>query len=214
MFIVIEGCDGAGTTTQTQLLWEALRERKLPCAKTAEPSTGPIGSLIRQVLSRRVGLVRNHKLEPLTDETLAALFAADRLDHLANEVESDLKWRTVICDRYLHSTLAYQCKPGDYQWALDLNAKARVPDVTFYVRVDAATAIARVQSRGERPDIMDGGDKIRATVERYDAAMGELIKRGHHIVAVDGSAPAKQVHATILAQVIKMQEGLRLLTST
>src|SRR5688500_15875611 len=83
-FIVLEGLDGAGTTTQLGRLAEALRARGQRVHTTCEPSTGPIGALIRQALTGRLGLPGGRG--PLDDATLALLFAADRTDHLAAEI--------------------------------------------------------------------------------------------------------------------------------
>ena len=76
--IVLEGVDGAGTTTQAERLREAFVRRGLPAHVTAQPSQGPVGMLIRQVLSGR--LVQNGA-KPPSWATMALLFAADRQDH-------------------------------------------------------------------------------------------------------------------------------------
>src|SRR4051794_7439187 len=98
-FIVFEGLDGAGTTTQAQRLVEALRAAGLPAHFTREPSDGPIGTLLRQALTRRLTLPEGRRLTP---ETLALLFAADRMDHLAAEIEAQQARGTwIVCDRYV-----------------------------------------------------------------------------------------------------------------
>jgi dTMP kinase len=83
-FVVIEGLDGAGTTTQARLLGERLRAEGRAVHVTAEPSGGPVGALIRQVLQHRVNGGAGGGFDAAG---LALLFAADRLDHLAAEVE-------------------------------------------------------------------------------------------------------------------------------
>src|SRR4051794_39709628 len=106
-FIVIEGLDGAGTTTQTERLATRLREEGHRVLTTREPSDGPVGMLLRQALTGRLTLPGAHA--PLADETLALLFAADRTDHLASRVEPALgRGEVVLCDRYVLSSLAYQ----------------------------------------------------------------------------------------------------------
>src|SRR5438552_7626627 len=99
--MVIEGIDGAGTTTQTRLLTDWLRGRGLAAHRTREPSDGPIGRLIREILGQPPGA--------MTGGPMALLFAADRLDHLAREIEPALaRGEQVLCDRYYHSSFAYQ----------------------------------------------------------------------------------------------------------
>ena len=82
--IVLEGVDGAGTTTQLERVAATLRDEGRRVLATRQPSDGPIGTLLRQALTRRLGLPEGRG--PLTPETLALLFAADRTDHLAATV--------------------------------------------------------------------------------------------------------------------------------
>src|SRR5690349_10994916 len=97
-FLVLEGLDGAGTTTQLECLSRALRQRGATVCATREPSDGPVGVMLRQALTGRLGLKGG---APLSHETLALLFAADRMDHLQAEVLPALeRGETVICDRY------------------------------------------------------------------------------------------------------------------
>src|SRR6185503_20411145 len=104
--IVLEGVDGAGTTTQVRLLAERLRARGSRVHTTAEPSSGPIGKLLRRALSGRLTDGDAPDAARPSWQTLALLFAADRLDHLAREVEPELAaGAIVLCDRYDHSTL-------------------------------------------------------------------------------------------------------------
>src|SRR5262245_48963099 len=108
-FIVIEGVDGSGSTTHTKLLSKALKKRGFRVHITCEPTTGPIGALIRQVLQKRITSPGEAGPQSLGWSTMALLFAADRLDHLDSEVIPSLRtgeW--VISDRYDLSSLAYQ----------------------------------------------------------------------------------------------------------
>jgi dTMP kinase len=112
-FIVIEGVDGAGTTTQTGLLVQALRGRGLPVRSTREPSDGPIGTMLRQILTGRIVVPGMSGTRPPTWTTMALLFAADRLDHLEAEVVPNLMdGVTVVSDRYDLSSIAYQSVSG------------------------------------------------------------------------------------------------------
>src|SRR6218665_1791663 len=97
-FVVIEGVDGAGTTTQSHRLLRALSERGVEVHMTREPSTGPIGTLLRQALTHRLVTPGGHAMRW---ETMALLFAADRTDHVQVEIEPALRQgKFVVCDRY------------------------------------------------------------------------------------------------------------------
>src|SRR5215472_4321878 len=105
-FVVIEGIDGAGTTTQVGRLVDRLRKSEIDARGTREPSDGPVGTLIRQVLAGRV-VVPGGRAPGWA--TMALLFAADRVDHVEAEIEPALaKGSVIVSDRYDASSLAYQ----------------------------------------------------------------------------------------------------------
>lgn len=168
LFIVLEGVDGAGTTTQTALLCEGLRP-SVPVQATREPSTGPIGALLRQAINGR--WVTPSAAGPLAPGwvTQALLFAADRQDHLEAEVLPLLRGGvTVISDRYYHSSVAYQSlvagrAPDAIPWIRELNKHARKPDLTFVLDVPAHVAEQRRRSRGGRELFDDDELQLRLT---------------------------------------------------
>ena len=136
-FIVLEGIDGSGTTTQGHDLTNHLRGRRKQTVYTREPSTGPVGMLIRLALTGRLkgyvqnGVVQNNKdsgvemSTELSSSTMALLFAADRADHIEAEIKPNLnKGRTVIADRYLMSSIAYQGLTFDTKWLLQIKRKS------------------------------------------------------------------------------------------
>ena len=88
LFIVLEGPDGAGISTQTGLLHASLVQRGIRAIATKEPTIGPIGSVIRQALTHRLVAPA---AEPLSDDIMALLYTADRLDHIRVEVEPRLR---------------------------------------------------------------------------------------------------------------------------
>jgi dTMP kinase len=118
--VVLEGLDGAGTTTQGRLLADALRADGRTVHLTAEPSGGPIGVLVRQVLKRRIV---GRDGAPFDPAALALLFAADRLDHAAVEIAPKLAAGVdVVSDRFTLSSLAYQgLDLGDMDWVEAVN---------------------------------------------------------------------------------------------
>lgn len=203
-FIAIEGIDGAGTTTQAARLAAALRKRGLPVRTTHEPTDGPVGALIRQVLNGRVVVGGPAGSTSLAWSTLALLFAADRLDHLQAEIVPNLMdGVTVITDRYDASSIAYQgVVSGDAavtDWIRAINARARRPDLTIILDVSPDTATERRRLRGNAPDLFEEDELQRrlagfyATIERY--------LPGDRVLHLDGNGDPEAVHAGVLAAV-------------
>ena len=192
-FIVLEGIDGSGTTTQAARLVASLRASGHAVVATREPSDGPIGVVLRQALTRR--------LAGLSDRALALLFAADRLDHLASVVEPALaEGKVVVSDRYVLSSLAYQGMRMPLGWVETLNAAARPADLTLYLEVDPRTAARRRQGRGGTEELFDADEVQRAVARAY----GRVVRkhtRAQRVVRVDGRAAADEVAREILARV-------------
>ena len=199
-FIVIEGIDGSGTTTQCSILADRLSEKGLASHVTREPSDGPVGVLIRQILTGRVVVPGRHGARPPGWATMAALFAADRLDHLESEVIPNLTdGVNVICDRYDHSSVAYQTVSSDggegvAEWVLELNRHARRPDLTVVLDVDPLAAAKRRDTRSGNPELYEVGE-MQAELARFYAKIDELFPDDNirHIDAngdIDGVAEA------------------------
>lgn len=189
-FVVLEGLDGAGTTTQCERLGAWLSERGLAHLLTREPSTGPVGRLIRQTLRAEPGAPDR--------ATLPWMFAADRADHLAREVGPALGvGRVVVSDRYVPSSLAYQSTewPFDLVWAL--NASFPVPDLTVFVDVPPEVGLGRVAARGGEREIYEERGRLEAVASRYSEALARLRARGDRVEVVDGTAPPGEVEAAV-----------------
>jgi dTMP kinase len=192
-FIVLEGIDGSGTTTQAARLVASLREAGHAVVGTREPSDGPIGVVLRQALTRR--------LVGVSDRVLALLFAADRLDHLASVVEPALaEGKVVVSDRYVLSSLAYQGMRMPLAWVEALNAAARPADLTLYLDVDARTAARRRHGRGGTDELFDADEVQRAVARAY----GRVVRKHAHaqrVMRVDGRATPDEVAREILSMV-------------
>lgn len=189
LFIVLEGIDGAGTTTQARMLCRWLGSLGQPVHPTAEPSGGPIGTLLRQALGGRV-LGRDG--ERLCPETIATLFAADRFDHLRTEIEPALRrGMHVVCDRYDHSSLAYQGLENDPRWVSTLNAAARRPDLVLFLDVDPAVAARRRAGRGLTPELYEF-DELQVRIAAAYRDM-ERWRPADPVVRVDGNASVREV---------------------
>ncbi len=201
-FIVLEGLDGAGTTTQAARLAGRLREEGCRVVLTREPSDGPVGALIRQALTGRLSL--SSAQDPLGPPTLALLFAADRLDHLSATVEPALRGGSVVVsDRYVLSSLAYQGVSLPLPWLEALNGRARRPDLTFYLEVGLGTAAARRRARGGPRELFDAAEVQRRVSARYAQVLRRRARRDR-VVRVDGNRPADVVASDIFARVRRM----------
>jgi dTMP kinase len=169
-FVVLEGIDGAGTTTQAARLTDRLRSLRMPVRATREPSDGPVGTLIRQVLTGR--LVSPGGRAPGW-ATMALLFAADRMDHVDAEIEPFLaSGGVVISDRYDASSLGYQSimsgsRQSALPWIRDINRHAPRPDLTVVLDLSAEIAAARRHARGEAAQLYEQNEMQRALVEFY-----------------------------------------------
>ncbi|NVM44548.1 MAG: dTMP kinase [Candidatus Lokiarchaeota archaeon] len=141
IFIVLDGIDGSGTSTHSKLLAGFLSLKGLKTYSTQEPSNSDIGKLLRTYL-------KNDKIPASTD---ALLFAADRVLHYNNDIKEKLeKGYTVISDRYLESSIAYQSSQSEnisVEWVLDLNKFAGKPDLTIILDIDPKMSLARKQHK-------------------------------------------------------------------
>jgi dTMP kinase len=178
--IVLEGIDGAGTTTQARVLAE-----RLGAHLTCEPSTGPVGKLLRAMLGGEHA--------PVDATTMSLLFAADRADHLNREVEPALaRGQVVVSDRWYHSSLAYQGTGEERAWIRQLNRRARTPDLTIYLEVDPEVAATRRASRDESEELFDAIETQRRVAAGYRAVV-ELLSPTEPIVVLDGERPMDEL---------------------
>ncbi len=194
-FVVIEGIDGAGTTTQSALLAARLRKSGLLVRTTREPSDGPIGTLIRQVLTGRV--VVPGGLAPGW-ATMALLFAADRMDHVESEIEPFIAGGGIIVsDRYDASSLAYQSVVSGrssseaVEWIRALNSHALRPDLTIVIDLPADVAAVRRESRGEAAQLYEQHEVQRALAAFYTDLPKHMPK--DRVVMLDGQGTIDQV---------------------
>jgi dTMP kinase len=203
IFVVLEGIDGSGTTTQLPRLVAHLQGRGRRAVATREPSAGPVGQLLRQILT---GQHRNPGGDPVDGRAMALLFAADRRDHLKREIEPALAAGTdVVSDRYLLSSLAYQAEEAERDWVAGLARDVRRPDLTLLLEVPVAVAGARRRAAGR-------------DVERYDAdAVQERVAANYHrlatadpasVVALDGARSVDDVAGAVARAVDAVVESV------
>ena len=203
--IVFEGVDGSGTTTQAELLRARFARVGLPAHVTAQPSSGPVGTLIRQVLSRRLVSIGG---KAPGWATMSLLFAADRQDQQENEIEPNLREGVnVICDRYVHSSVIYQGLSATGKdvrgWIHEVNRHIRKPDVVFYMRVAAAEALKRRAARNGRMEIFDDTDFQATLVSEYDRI--EEFFPGSRIITIDASGTMEEIADEVWTVVEEMR---------
>ena len=177
-FICIEGLDGCGKTTQAKLLVKKLWKSH-NAVYTAEPSRGKIGAFIRK--SYLYGEKR------LSSTVEALLFAADRLEHVENEVLLALRQgRQVVCDRYVYSSLAYQGAAGlSLQWIEKVNEHALCPDLAIFIDVDPNIVMERLKPRRSVMETLETQQKVRDIYLKF-------VKKGE-LARIDGDKPKKDV---------------------
>ena len=198
-FIVLEGLDGAGTTTQAERLAAALRAEGHSVLTTREPSDGPIGTLIRQALTGR--LVLPGGAGPLASETLALRYAADRTDHLKAKVLPALEaGQIVISDRYVLSSLAYQGASLSMAWVEAANGYAVPPDLTLFVHVSPAVAAKRRAARGGAAELFEEDALQRRIARQYEEAIRRREPQ-EKIVRIDGEQSVEAVTDAALAEI-------------
>jgi dTMP kinase len=206
-FIVLEGIDGAGTTTQCERLGAALSSQGLPVLVTREPTPGPVGSLLRLALTHRLVVPGAHGSRPPGWKTMALLFAADRLDHLDAEVVPNLMdGVNVISDRYDLSSLAYQAaasETGDASeaiaWITTLNKHARRPDLTIVLDVSGAIAEKRRRHRSSASELYETRELQARLAGIYKHA--ERLVPNDKLVHIDGERSPEQVAADVVQAV-------------
>jgi dTMP kinase len=186
-FYVLEGLDGAGTTTQLRMAGESVPG----LWTTFEPTDSPVGTLLRRILHQEVDAVPG---------TIARLFAADRFEHLegAEGIRERLsRGEKVLCDRYLFSSLAYQGTEFNFDAVWALNKDFPLPEVLFFVDVPVHETQRRLVDRSleERYDGRSFQDQLRAGYERaFQACSGH----GMEIVRLDGTLSAEQISSSII----------------
>ncbi|MCW4018558.1 MAG: dTMP kinase [Candidatus Bathyarchaeota archaeon] len=168
VFIVIEGIDGSGKTTQAKLLATKLK-KSYDTVFTAEPSNGKIGKFIR---SR---ILYSEPRPPTSVEAL--LFAADRIEHTNNEVLPALeRGQVVVSDRYLYSSLAYQGSTGlSLNWIENINKHAVKPDLALFIDVDPETVLKRLKRKKSVMENLETQRKVREVYLGY-VTNGALIR--------------------------------------
>ncbi len=192
-FIVIEGLDGSGSSTQIFRVADFLKENGKKIHITKEPTNNLIGGLIRGQLSG------DWKSSP---ECLQLLFAADRAHHLEKEIIPLLKKGiTVISDRYFFSTVAFgSAEIKDRKWLININDRFIFPDLTILIKVSPEICIKRMRESRFRVELFEERKKLEKTWKGYE----KLAKEFDNIKIVDGEKSIQEISYEILNLIEKM----------
>ena len=195
-FIALEGIDGSGKSTQIRRLAERLTEQGVACHATREPTGRPVGTLIRQALTGQT---------PLDPRVIAALYAADRIDHLVNGEDGLLslveRGVTVVTDRYYFSSYAYHSVDMDMDWVIGANSVSAGllrPTLTVFLDVPVELAMERIRRGRDRVELFEREDRLRKTRALYFEAF-ERLKKAETVAVVDGSGTEDEVAQRVWA---------------
>lgn len=179
-FIVFEGIDGAGTSTQIKKLVERDNNRFIA---TAEPTGNETGKFLRRMLVGEFSV---------DEKTNAYLFAADRCEHIFGKggvKELCDSGKTVVSDRYFFSSMAYQSVSCGEELPKLLNSPFHLPEYLFYFVINPEVSLGRVNARGEHKEIYETIEKQKKIAAQYEKVISEYEKNasetGMKIIRID-----------------------------
>ncbi len=194
VFIVLDGPDGSGTTFHAEKLSERLRKERRDVLLAAEPTSGVIGGLLRSLL---------HGGSLPSPDAMQLLFCADRANHLASEILPALReGKTIVCDRYVPSTIAYGRALGlDAAWLHDVNKIFIQPDVLIFTLPPFEVCLERIQRR-EHQDAYERRDFQK----KVYAAYVTMAEENPAIITVDTSGEKEAVADELFVALQKRQK--------
>ena len=200
-FIVIEGIDGSGKSTQISLLAKKLTEDGRKVYTTAEPTISLTGGMLRDALR---GVTQHTTCE------IAAMFLLDRIAHNVNPVNGIEKFLAsgvdVICDRYYYSSLAYQGSETDFDWVLDMNINCpeiRKPDLCIFLDLDPEQCFDRISKNRLVKEIYEETERLERYRKRYFEIF-DMLKFTDNIAIIDTAKDINTVAAEVYAKVSEL----------
>ncbi|MBQ7321572.1 MAG: dTMP kinase [Clostridia bacterium] len=197
-FIVFEGIDGAGKTTQISLLEAKLRAEGRRVMVTAEPTVSVTGGLLRDALG---GISKRSACE------MAAMFVLDRIFHNVNPVTGIEKMLSegidVICDRYYYSSLAYQGSETDFEWVAGMNLNCpeiRRPDCCIFLDLTPEQSLARIRAGRVSREIYEEESRLQAVRDKFYHVF-DLLRDRDTVRVIDASGTVEEVAARVAAAV-------------
>lgn len=201
LFIALEGIDGSGKSTQVKLLTEILAKAGHKVYNTFEPTDSDIGKLIRNIFA--------HKTEA-DHRTIAALFLADRLQHLLNKTDGLIKkieeGYTVITDRYYFSSYAYHSVHMPMEWVIEINkpcAELLRPDLTVYIDVSPQESMNRINKARETVELYETLENLTNVRNKYYEAFDLLISQ-EHLFITDGNRLPNLISKDIADRILQI----------
>lgn len=201
LFFAFEGIDGSGKSTQIGYLLQKLREQGYRCHETREPTDGPIGSVVHQMMTGRM------EADP---RVISSLFAADRLDHLTNSVNGLCKaidrGVTVVTDRYYFSSYAYNGVDMDMNWVMECNrlsAEILRPTLNIFLDIPVEVALERISKNRLHRELYEKEERLKAVRENYFCAF-EKTKATERVAIIDANAPTEVVAQRVWEAVEKV----------
>ncbi len=190
-FIIIEGLDGSGQTTQVKLLAEFLGKKGFSVLTTKEPTLdSAAGKSIREVLDKK------KKISP---KKLQELFAQDRKVHLNGLIMPNLKkGKIVISDRYFFSSFAYGSLKNPLSFLLKINDKFLLPDLIYFINTKPKTCVLRIKKRGKNETLFEKIDKLQKVHQNYK----KILKIFKNVIIINGEKSIKEVHRRIIKTII------------
>ena len=199
-FIVFEGIDGSGKSTQVRMLTDRLNSININSYPTMEPTDSPIGSMIHQIMTGRM---------KTDNKVIASLFVADRLDHLLNDVNGILKkiddGITVVSDRYYFSSYAYHSVDMPMDWVIQANSQSSEllkPTVTIFIDVDPDVAIDRISKNRSQMELFEKKSRLVEVRNKYFEAFDKL-RDDENILIIDGNKDPEAVSKNVWKYVHK-----------
>lgn len=190
-FIVFDGLDGSGQTTQAGLLRDLLQNKGFKVVLTKEPTLdSEVGKKIRQALNKAI------KVAP---GSLQELFVQDRQEHLENLVVPALReGKVVISDRYFFSTFAYGASGGiDLDWLIKINSEFLLPDLTIILKASPEVCLSRIEKRGEGIKLFEKLEKLKKAWQTYEVLPG----RFENVYMINGEKSIEEVSAEVTSLV-------------
>lgn len=198
ILIVLEGIDGAGKSTQAEILMNRLHERGYDVVYFREPSDGKWGQEIKKKAAHPDSLSPEEELD---------LFLKDRKENVEKNLRPALeKKKIVILDRYYFSTIAYQGAKGiDQEQIRRVNEEFVVePDLVFFLDVDPREGLDRIKNRKKKDRLFERAEYLVKVREIFRSF------RGERFIHIDSSKPKKKISAEIEKIVLNYLNGVRL----
>lgn len=189
--IVIEGLDGAGTTTQMKLIAKRLENENRKVFITHEPTDNPIGKVVREVLQKKI---------KTTPEALALLFSSDRDDHLYNKeyglLEKINQGYVIITDRYMYSSIAYQGAECDIEYIKAINGRFPHPSHLIFIDTTPESCMERIEKRGCEKELFERLEFLKKVRANYLEQFSSLPPQVNYL-KIDGEKTIEEVEEEI-----------------